>query len=113
MTRWCSALVVTTPERARDLPGKSVPILATAQGIGPEIGIHASQQRWFPNMYYENVGRMIWDRAGVQPKDVLLSLSGLPVSSQVTIRNALREIGDDALTAEVIRAGKRLKLPAK
>jgi acetyl-CoA acetyltransferase len=65
-----AALIITTPERAKDLPGKAVPILATAQGKGPEIGIHSFQQRWFPNMYYENVGRMIWDRAGVKPTDV-------------------------------------------
>ena len=65
-----AALIVTTPERAKDLPGKAVPILATAQGLGPEIGIHAFQPRWFPSMYYENVGRMIWNRAGVRPTDV-------------------------------------------
>ncbi len=65
-----AALIITTPERARDLPGTAVPILATAQGLGPEIGITAFQQRWFPGMYYENVGRMIWERAGVRPADV-------------------------------------------
>ncbi len=65
-----AALIITTPERAKDLPGKAVPILATAQGLGPEIGIHAFQQRWFPSTYYENVGRMIWERAGVKPTDV-------------------------------------------
>ena len=65
-----AALIVTTPERARDLPGKAVPILATAQSKGPEIGITSFQQRWFPSMYYEGVGRLIWDRAGVKPADV-------------------------------------------
>ena len=65
-----SALIVTSPERAKDLPGKAVPILATAQGLGPEIGINAFQPRHFPSMYYEEVGKMIWDRAGVKPTDV-------------------------------------------
>ena len=65
-----AALIVTTPERAKDLPGKAVPILATAQGLGPDIGASAFQQRWFPGMYYENVGRMIWERAGVKPTDI-------------------------------------------
>jgi acetyl-CoA acetyltransferase len=65
-----AAVIVTTPERAKDLPGKAVPILATAQGKGPEIGVTAFQQRWFPSMYYENVGQMIWERAGVKPADI-------------------------------------------
>lgn len=65
-----AAVIVTTPERARDLPGKAVPILTTAQGLGPDIGITAFQQRHFPSMYYENVGRTIWNRSGVRPRDV-------------------------------------------
>ncbi len=65
-----AALIITTPERARDLKGKAVPIVAAAQGLGPDIGANAFQQKWFPGMYYENVGRMIWDRGGIKPKDV-------------------------------------------
>ena len=65
-----AALIITTPERARDLKGKAVPIVAAAQGLGPDIGANAFQQKWFPGMYYENVGRMIWERGGIKPKDV-------------------------------------------
>ncbi|MEM9175420.1 MAG: acetyl-CoA acetyltransferase [Myxococcota bacterium] len=65
-----AAIVVTTPERAKDLPGKAVPILATAQAKGPEIGIYAFQERWFPSMYYEGVAEQIWNRSGHKPADV-------------------------------------------
>jgi acetyl-CoA acetyltransferase len=65
-----AAVLVTTPERARNLKQKAVPILAAAQGVGPEIGIRAFQKKWFPGMYYTNVGEMIWQRAGIRPKDV-------------------------------------------
>ncbi|MCA9512989.1 MAG: acetyl-CoA acetyltransferase [Myxococcota bacterium] len=65
-----AALVVTTPERAKDLPGKAVPILSTAQALGPEIGIRAFQPRWFPSMYYRGVAKALWERAGVKAADV-------------------------------------------
>jgi acetyl-CoA acetyltransferase len=65
-----AALIVTTPERAADLPGRAVPILSTAQAMGPDIGLASFQQRNFPGAYYKGVGEMIWDRAGVKPEDV-------------------------------------------
>jgi acetyl-CoA acetyltransferase len=65
-----AAILVTTPERARDLDQTGVPILATAQGLGPKIGSHSFQQRWLGSMYYGNVGEAIWQRSGVKPRDV-------------------------------------------
>jgi acetyl-CoA acetyltransferase len=65
-----AAVVVTTKERAIDGPGKPVPILACAQGLGPVYGFTAFQERWLGSMYYENVGRAIWERAGVGPADI-------------------------------------------
>lgn len=65
-----AALVVTTAERAKDLKGKPVSILATAQGLGPDIGLPAFQARWFPGAFYTGVGKQIWERSGVRPSDV-------------------------------------------
>jgi len=65
-----SAVVVTGAERARDLRGKSVAVLAAAQGLGPMYGSSAFQPRWLGRMYYDNVGRTLWERAGVGPDDV-------------------------------------------
>ncbi len=65
-----AAIVVTTPERARDLDQTAVPILACAQGLGPKYGVHGFQGRWLSGMFYENVGRAIWERAGVKPAEI-------------------------------------------
>jgi acetyl-CoA acetyltransferase len=65
-----AAILVTTPERARDLDQTAVPILACAQGLGPKYGFPAFQGRWFPGMFYGNVGEAIWQRSGVKPTDV-------------------------------------------
>ena len=65
-----AAALVTSAERGRDLAARAVPIIAAAQGLGPRYGFSAFQQRWFPGMFYEGVGRAIWERAGVQPKDI-------------------------------------------
>jgi len=65
-----AAIAVTSRERASDLRKRPVPILAAAQGLGPSSGLAAFQGPWFPSMYYEGVGRALWQNAGVRAKDI-------------------------------------------
>lgn len=65
-----AAIVITTPERARDLRKQPVPILAAAQGLNAGDGFGAFNERNFPTAYHANVGDRIWERSGVRPEDV-------------------------------------------
>lgn len=65
-----AAVVVTTAEHAKDLARTPVPILSAAQGLGPKYGFTAFQGRWFPGMFYEQVGRTVYERAGVKASDI-------------------------------------------
>jgi acetyl-CoA acetyltransferase len=65
-----AAILVTTPERARDLAATPVSIVAAAQGLGPAFGISAFQGRWFPGVFYRDVAEKLWQRAGCRPPDV-------------------------------------------
>jgi acetyl-CoA acetyltransferase len=66
------AIVVTTPERARDLRHPTVSIAAAAQGSGRDQFVMTSYYRdgltGLPEMGL--VGRQLWQQAGIGPEDV-------------------------------------------
>ncbi|HSV41302.1 MAG TPA: lipid-transfer protein [Nocardioidaceae bacterium] len=65
------ALVVTSTERAADLAGTGVPILAAAQGSAPDQFVMTSYYRddiGIPEMGV--VGRGLWQQSGVTPADI-------------------------------------------
>jgi acetyl-CoA acetyltransferase len=65
-----AAIVVTTPERARDLAKAPVSIVAGAHGLEHRDGIDALGEPSFPTAHLRHVGRTLWSRAGVSPADV-------------------------------------------
>ena len=67
------AFVITTPERARDLPGKAVTIKAAAQGAAYDQHTMVSYyrkdgDRALPEM--GNVARQLWSDTGLSPEDI-------------------------------------------
>jgi acetyl-CoA acetyltransferase len=67
------AFVITTPERARDLPGKAVTIRAAAQGSAYDQHTMVSYyrkdgDRALPEM--GNVARQLWNDTGLTPEDI-------------------------------------------
>ncbi|UNM97806.1 lipid-transfer protein [Rhodococcus opacus] len=70
------AIVVTSPERAKDLKQKPAMIAAAAQGSGSDQYIMTSYYRpelaGLPEM--ELVGRQLWDQAGLGPQDMDLAV---------------------------------------
>lgn len=65
-----AAVVLTTPDRARDLRRTPVAVLAAAQGLEERGGVGAFNEPTFPTAHYRHVGKMLWERAGVGPQDV-------------------------------------------
>lgn len=70
-----AAVIVTSAERARDLPKQPVYIRSAAQGIdyrgaaGGAVGAGYNDPD-FPTAHYKGVAKDLWARAGVGPKDI-------------------------------------------
>lgn len=70
-----AAVIVTSAERARDFPHKPAYIRAAAMGMdfrgnaGGGLGAGFNDPD-FPTAHYKNIGKALWSRAGVGPKDV-------------------------------------------
>src|SRR5213078_2147399 len=65
-----AAVVVTSAERAGDLPQSPAYILAGASGMESWGGLYAFNDSAFPLGRYRTVGEQLWDRAGVKPGDI-------------------------------------------
>jgi acetyl-CoA acetyltransferase len=65
-----AAVVITTAERAADLPRTPAYIKGAAQGMGQRAGATAFTEPQFPTAHYKIVGEELWARSGVGPEDV-------------------------------------------
>ncbi len=110
-----AAVVVTSAERARDLAKPPVAIAAAAQGYGPRFGSAAFQPAHFPGVFYREAARDLWDRAGVEPRDV--SVAQFYENFTGPVLMALVEMGFcaadevEAFVADGALAGPDARLP--
>ena len=64
------AVVVTSSERARDLPATPAYILGGAVGMQPRGGLWAFNDDAFPNGRMRTVGQQLWSSTGVRPHEI-------------------------------------------
>jgi len=69
------ALVLVSPERARDLRHRPVYVAAAAQGTGPRYGCGAWAMHYMPEEDYtagntQTLAKTLYQTAGVQPRDL-------------------------------------------
>jgi acetyl-CoA acetyltransferase len=108
-----AACVVSSSERARDLPNPPASIVAAAQGIGPGFGVFAPDS--LASSHYRQVADHLWNNAGLRPEDVDVAQFYENFTGPVLI--ALCEMGfaspDDVekFVAEGALAGPDAKLP--
>jgi len=65
-----AAIVVSSAERARDVPKQPVAIIAGAHGLEHRDGVAAFGEANFPTAHHRHVGAQLWKRAGVSPRDI-------------------------------------------
>ncbi|MFN0089637.1 MAG: thiolase C-terminal domain-containing protein [Acidimicrobiales bacterium] len=65
-----AAIVLSTPERARDCAKAPVAIVAAAHGLEHRDGVGAFNEVNFPTAHHRHVGKKLWERAGVGPESV-------------------------------------------
>jgi acetyl-CoA acetyltransferase len=64
------AVVVTSGNRAKDLPRPPAYILAAAMGMEAKGGLWAYNDSAWPNGRLRSVGQQLWERSGIRPEDV-------------------------------------------
>ena len=70
-----AAVVVTTPERAKDAKSRPVELLGYAEAVGPRYGYAGFANHNMPEEDYATgggtrVAKQLWEATGVQPSDV-------------------------------------------
>lgn len=69
-TDGAAAIILTTPERAKDLKQKPVHVMAAAQGSGYRYNAGAMNRPDLMSTNHDAIANSLWDMAGIGPEDV-------------------------------------------